>query len=155
MISISENLKIVPLVFSPDEDLFDGDPTGDWIKCDGSVLFCILEGAGGTGTAAITLNQATDNAGAGSVAMAFRYRLLTTAGGLDTWGAWLSAAAAGVTPAAGAEKSTLVEVRHDELIEGNTHVSLTLTEGVDGAVKAAGFALVDNTHKGVSPPSVL
>ncbi len=152
---ISEMLHIVPLALSADEDRYDSDPTTDWIKCIGRVCFIVAEGAGGVGTAAITLNEATNNSGGSSAPMAFNYRLLTTVGGLDTWGAWLVATSSGVTPAAVAEKATLVEVRADELTEGNSFVSLTLTEGTDGAVKAAVFALVAQDRQGVTPPSLL
>jgi len=152
---ISEMLHIIPLALPPDADRYNTDPTTDWIKCIGRVCFLVVEGAGGTGTAAITLNEATNNAGGSSAAMAFNYRLLTTAGGLDTWGAWTAAAAAGVTPAAVAQKATLVEVRADELTEGKSFVSLTLTEGTDGAVDAAVIALVAQDRQGVTPPSLL
>ncbi|KKL24117.1 hypothetical protein LCGC14_2418550, partial [marine sediment metagenome] len=97
-ISISERIKIVPLALAPDADRYNADPTTDWIRCKESVLFLVVEGVGGTGTAALTINEATDNAGAGSAPIAYRYRLLTTAGGLDTWGDWQTVAAAGVTP---------------------------------------------------------
>lgn len=153
--TISEQFKIVPLALAPDADRYNTDPTTDWIKCRNRVCFVVAEGAGGTGTAAITLNEASDNAGTGSAAMAFRYRTLTTAGGLDTWGAWQSATATGVTPAAGANKATLVEVRGDELTEGKDFVSLTLTEGVDSPVDAAVFAIVDQDFAGIDPPSIL
>ena len=153
--TISEQLKIVPLALAPDADLWNGDPTTDWIKCQNRVCFVVVEGVGGTGTAAITLNEATSNSGGSSAPMAFNYRLLTTSGGLDTWGAWLAATSSGVTPAAGAAKATLVEVRFDELTESKSFVSLTLTEGVDSPVDAAVFALVAQDRQGVDPPSIL
>jgi len=81
--------------------------------------------------------------------------LLTTSGGLDTWGDITAATSSGVTPAAGANKSTMVEVRADELTEGNDYVALTLTEVADAAVDAAVVALVDQAHKGDAPPTVL
>ena len=152
---ISELLHIIPLALSPDADRYDTDPTTDWIKCIGRVCFVVVEGAGGTGTAAITLNEAVNAAGDTSATMAFNYRLLTTAGGLDTWGAWQAATSAGVTPAAVAEKATLIEVRADELTESKSFVSLTLTEGVDSPVDAAVFVMVAQDRQGVSPPSLL
>ena len=85
--TISEQLKIVPLALSPDADRYNGNPSTDWIKCEHRVCFVSSESAGGSGTAVVTLNKASDNAGTGSVAIAYRYRPLTTAGGLDTWGA--------------------------------------------------------------------
>lgn len=153
--TISEQLKIVPLALAPDADRWNSNPTTDWIKCQSRVCFIVVEGVGGTGTAAITLNEASDNGGTGTAAMAFNYRLLTTSGGLDTWGAWLAATSSGVTPAAGAAKATLVEVRFDELTEANSFVSLTLTEGVNSPIDGAVFALVAQDRQGVTPPSIL
>ncbi|KKL11230.1 hypothetical protein LCGC14_2547920, partial [marine sediment metagenome] len=49
----------------------------------------------------------------------------------------------------------LVEVRHDELTEGNDFVSMTLTEAADSPVDAAVIVLVAQDRQGVSPPSVL
>jgi len=155
MSTISENIHIIPLALAPDADRYNTDPTTDWIKCDGTVCFVIAEGAGGTGTAIVTLSNATTNTGTSTADIAFRYRLLTTAGGLDTWGAWQTATASGVTPAAGAAKATLVEVYRDELTEGFDYVSLTLTESADSPVDAAVFALVDQSRKGVSPTTVI
>ncbi len=43
---------------------------------------------------------------------------MTPAGGLDTWGAWVSIADTGYLTIAGASKGIIVEVRHDELDDG-------------------------------------
>ena len=154
-ISISERFKVVPLALSPDADRYNADPSTDWIRCDYNIIFVIMEGAGGTGTAVVTVNNATDNAGNGTAAIAFRYRLMTTANGLDTWGAFVSVGDGGFTPAAGAEKATLIEVRRDELDAAKPFVSVTLTEGVDSPVDAAVIAFVDTGRMGEEIPSVL
>lgn len=153
--SISENIKIVPLALAPDADRYNSNPTTDWIRMKKSICFVIAEGAGGTGTATITVECADDASGSNPSAIAFRYRLLTSSGGLDTWGAWQSATTSGVTPAAGANKATLVEVRFDEISESKPFVALTLTEVADSAVDAAVFALVDTDRFGADIPSVL
>lgn len=153
--SISEQIKIIPLALAPDSDRYNTDPISDYIKVKNEVCFVVAEGAGGTGTAAITVLNASDNSGTGAAAIAFRYRLLTTAGGLDTWGAWQTATTSGVTPAAGAGKATLVEIRFDEIDEAKPYVALQLTEGVDSPVDASVFALVAADRSGVDIPSVL
>lgn len=153
--SISESLKIIPLALAPDADLYAADPQTDWIRAKHGILFLISEGVGGTGTAIITVTAASSNAGADNEDIAFRYRLLTTSGGLDTWGPWLTAAAAGVTPAAGAAKATLVELRFDEIPELLPFVALTLTEVADSPVDAAVIALVSSDREGVEIPTVL
>src|SRR3990167_8482926 len=103
--SISERFRIVPHALAHDADRYDSTPSTDWIKCEGSVLFILVEGAGGTGTATITMNEASTNTGTGTATRGFRYRLMTTAGGLDTWGAWVSVAATGYLTIARADKA--------------------------------------------------
>ncbi len=153
--SFSERFRIVPLALAPDADRYSSDPSTDWIKCEGSVTFLLVEGAGGAGTATITLNEASTNTGTGTATHAFRYRLQTTAGGLDTFGDWVTAPAAGYLTLAGANKAVVIEIRHDELTESKYFVNLTLTEAVATAVDAAVTAFVDNDYKGLSGPTVL
>ena len=155
MNSISEQFKVVPLFMEPNSDLINGSPTSDWVRCDYGMLILLPQGVGATGTATITINNASDNAGAGSAAIAFRYRLMTTAGGLDTWGAFVAAAAAGYAQVASSSKATLIEVRRDELDSAKPFVSMTLTELVDGAVIAGAVAFVDTGRQGEQIPSVL
>lgn len=158
MQTFSEMNKIVPLALAPDADRFDADPASDVIfltKAKG-VCFVVAEGAGGTGTATITIQACDDATPSNTSAIAFRYRTLTTAGGLDTWGAWQNATSSGVTPGAGAGKATLVEVRSDELPAGYPAVRLKLTESADDPVDAAVFAVVyDLDYAGNQSPSVL
>lgn len=153
--SISERFKVIALALSPDADRYNTSPSTDWIKVDYSILFLISEGAGGVGEATITANNASTNTGTGTAPIAFRYRLMTTAGGLDTWSAFAAATSSGVLVAAGAEKATIVELRFDELDDGKPWVNLTLTESTDGAVDAGVVAFVDSGRGGDAPPSIL
>ena len=154
-VSISERYKVIALALAPDADRYTGDPQTDWIRCDYSIMFVLSEGVGGTGTATITISNATDNAGNDTADIAFRYRLMTTAGGLDTWGAFVSIAATGYLTIAGAAKGIIVEVRHDELDDAKPFVAMTLTESVASAVDAGVIALVDSGFTGDTTPSVL
>ena len=155
MNSFSEQFKIVPLALAPDADRYNTDPTTDWIRCDYRIMFILSEGVGGTGTATITASNATDNAGAGTADIAFRYRLMTTSGGLDTWGAFKAAAAAGYLTIAGASKGIIIEIRRDELDAAKPWVSLTFTESVDSPVDAGVVAIVDTGRQGEQIPSVI
>lgn len=57
-------------------DAAAGAAASDWVnlKWYGGVAFVVMQGAWGAGTPAITLNQATSNAGAGSKPLAFTKR---------------------------------------------------------------------------------
>lgn len=158
MQTFSERNKIVPLALPPDADRWTGNPASDVImltKAKG-VCFVIVEGAGGAGTATITVEACDDAVPTATLAIAYRYRLLTTAGGLDTWGAWVNVAATGVKPAASAGKATLIEVRSDELPAGYSGVRIQMTEDDSTAVDGAIFAVVyDLDYAGNQSPSVL
>lgn len=157
-VSITERLKIVPLVLAPDADRYNTDPATDIVslKRASRAVFIIAEGAGGTGTAKIQVEECDDVTPTNSTAIAFRYRTLTTAGGLDTWADWKTAVAAdGVTPAAGANKATLVEVHESDLSAGFPFVRVKLTEAEDSPVDAAVFALVLTDDMGLEIPTVL
>ena len=153
--SFSEEFKVVSLALAPDADRYDSNPSTDWVRVDYRAIFILSEGAGGTGTATITANNASDNAGTGTAAIAFRYRLMTTAGGLDTWGAFTSAASTGYLTIAGANKSVLIEIRRDELDSAKPFVSLTFTEAVNSPVDAGVVALADTGRQGEQIPSIL
>lgn len=132
------------IALAPDADRFASSATTDRIKCPGAgkLQFLISEGAGGTGTATITANTHAANSGGTPTAIAFRYKTATTPGELDDSGGWSTATTSGVTPAAGANKQTLVEFRFDELTEGEPYVSLTLTEVVNDPVDASVISIV-------------
>ncbi len=124
----------VPVLY-PDADRYNGDPSTDVVslKLFGHVTFLVVEGAGGTGTAAITAHACSDVAGSNPEAIPFNYRIATSP---PTFGARTTATAAGVTPAAGANKVTAIELDAAALPDTKPCVFLTLTEGVDSPVDA-------------------
>lgn len=132
------------IALAPDADRYNGNPATDRVKVPGAgkLQFLISEGAGGTGTATITANAYAANSGGSGTTLAFRYKTATTPGELDDSGGWSTATTSGVTPAAGANKQTLVEFRFDEVTEGKPYVALTLTESVNDPCDAGVIAIV-------------
>lgn len=137
-------LHFVPFALAPDADRFTGTPTTDRIRVPGAgkLVFAIVEGAGGTGTAAITAKSYAAATGGTGTALAFRYKTATSSAEIHNAGGWTTATTSGVTPAAGANKTTLVEFRFDELTADEPFVELIFTEGVDSPVDAAVIAVI-------------
>jgi hypothetical protein len=123
-------------------DAYDGNTATTCINMGkyGHCTFVLVEGAGGTGTAIITLEECTSAAGAGNVAIPLRYRLCTTN---DTWGALTSVAVAatGYTTVAGVNKMVAFEVDAADLDAGYTYVRLQVTEVANSAVNACILAI--------------
>ncbi|MCP4640740.1 MAG: hypothetical protein GY851_09920 [bacterium] len=89
-------------------------------------------------------------------AIAFDYRVLTSATTSDSWGALTAATAAGVTVAAGANKMIAVRVRAQSLTEGYPFVRLQLDEVANAAVDAAVVAILSGPkHAGASLPTAV
>jgi len=143
----------VPFALAPAADRYNTSPSTDWVRVPGSgkLQFLLVEGAGGTGTATITVNSASDNAGTGATAIPFRYKTATSSAELNDAGGYTTATASGVTPAAGANKSTLVEVRFDEVSAGKPYVSLTLTEVANFPVDAGVIAIIKDGDRPGDP----
>lgn len=154
---MAATVHLIPFALAPDADRFNTDPQTDWIKISGTgdLYFLVVEGAGGTGTAAITVESASDNSGTGNTAIAFQYKTVTSGADFDTAGGYSNATTSGVTPAAGATKSTLVKVRYDQVEAGKPWVSLILTESVDSPVDAAVIAFQTEPERPGSGNSVL
>lgn len=129
-------------VLAPAADRFASNPATSTVKLAlfAHATFLVLEGAGGTGTATIEVEACSAADGSGAEAIPFRYRISTDAGA--TFGALEAATASGVTPAAGANKVTAVEVRARELPEGKPWVRLQLTEVVDSPVAGTVLAVL-------------
>lgn len=139
------NIHIIPFAAAPDADRFATSVTTDWIRHPGvgNLFFLVIEGAGGTGTAALTVNCSASASGGSTSAVTFDYKTVTSGADFDTYGGYTTGVTT-VTPAAGANKTTLVKVRFDALTSGKPFVSLTATEVVDSAVDAAIVAFCDN-----------
>lgn len=102
--------------------------------------FVVMEGAGGAGTATITMQACTDSAGTSPTAIAFRYRLCSTQ---DVWGAPVQlTATTGYLMLAAANKMVAVEIDSCDLTADKPYVRMALTVGVATAVQAGVFILV-------------
>ncbi|MDV2503090.1 MAG: hypothetical protein RX318_03975 [bacterium] len=125
----------------PDADRYNADPATDIFNMENyaAITFILMEGVGGTGTATITMEECTDNAGAGATAIAFNVRAMPT---IDTWGALTAVAAAGYLTIAGANKMVAFELKAEELSDGSPFVRLQVTETVDSPVDAAIVAIL-------------
>lgn len=154
---MANTIHIIPFALAPDADRYNTDPATDRIRHPGTgnLYFLIIEGTGGTGTAAITVNCYAAASGGSGTAIAFQYKTVTSGADFDTAGGYSTATTSGVTPAAGATKSTLVKVRYDQVTEDKPFVELTLTEGVDSPVDAAVIALCDDPPRANSGVSLL
>ncbi len=130
---------------APDADRYASDPATDVINMANyrHVTFLLIEGAGGTGTATITVEECTALDGTGATAIAFNYRLAATA---DTFAALTAAAAAGYLTIAGANKMVAIEIDSAELSDGSPFVRLTLTEAVASAVDACVIAIASEAR---------
>lgn len=139
---LEQNLVAVGIL--PDADLYAADPATDVFnlakyEC---ITFILVEGAGGTGTVKIEVEECTTAAGANNTAIAFNYRLLSSAGSADTWGALTAVAATGYTTVAGANKAVAIEVHNTELSDGYNFVRLQLTEVADDPCDAVVVAVL-------------
>ena len=140
---------------APDADRINTDPATDIINmadyqhCD----FYWMEGAGGTGTATLTVEECDDVTPSNSTAIGFRYRVAQTG---DTFGDWTTVAAAGYATVAGANKIVQVQVDSDQLADGFPYVRMVVTELVDGAVDAGVMAVLSGgRYTGEGPATAL
>jgi hypothetical protein len=122
----------------PAADRYESAPgAGNTIDARGAagIVFILSEGAGGTGTATITI-QKCDSAGTTGGDIYFKYRANSQTARGD-----LSAAVATYATVAGANKNVIFYVDAKEL--GNYgYCTLTLTELVDAACAAGVLAIV-------------
>jgi len=131
----------VVIALQPDADRYNADPATDVFNMENydHITFILMEGAGGTGTAVLTVEECTAADGTGATAIGFRYRLMST---IDTWGALTAVASTGYTTVAGANKLVAIEVDADELSDGSNFVRLQITESANDPVDAAVLAIL-------------
>lgn len=151
---VSENLKVVSGI-APNADLFNGNPTSDYFSLAnyGKCIAVIQLGSGGVGTATVTVNSASDNAGANSEAIPFKYRRVASG---DTAGDVTEATASGFETTAGGDEMYLIEFEAAELVNGKPYASITLTEETDGAVNGSLLVCLANPrYAGDTLPSAI
>ena len=126
-------------------DAAAGAQASDWVNCKfyGCVAFVILQGAWAAGTPAMTLNQATSSAGAGSKPVAFTRRWSKVALGSAVF---TETAVVNNTfnLAAAANSVTVVEVNAEDLdtTNGFTYVQVAAGAGSAGVNLLAVLAIL-------------
>lgn len=135
---IGPNHAVIGL--QPDADRYNADPASDVFNMEhyDHITFLLFEGAGGTGTVKLQVEECTAIDGTGATAIAFRYRVQSG----ETWGALTASAATGYTTTAGANKAVAVEVEAAELSDGSPFVRLQLTEVADDPCDAVLIAVL-------------
>lgn len=155
MNSFSETIKVVQAL-PPAADRYNTNPATDVVslKHYEEAIFVLEEGAGGTGTVKIQVEECSAAAGSNNVAIAFDYRVGNADG--STLGAWTASAAAGYTTTAGADKMVQVRVRGAALSDGKPWVRLQLTEVANDPCAASVLALLHGArYGGATQPTVV
>ena len=105
--------------------------------------FILIEGAGGAGTATITMQACTDTSGSSPTAIGFRYKLSSTS---DIWADPVSVGTTGYLLIAGANKLVAVEIDAGDLTAAKPYVRMALTVGVTTAVQAGVLILMSEAR---------
>jgi len=151
---LTEKFKILP-VLPPAADRYNTNPKSDILYMGdyGHLTFILSQGAGLTGTANLTVEECSDNAGTGANAIPFKYRVMSA---VDALGSLSDALAAGYTAPAGADKMVAIEVDAAQLSEGKPWVRLAINEVVNSPVDAGVIAILSNgRYEGADLPSVI
>lgn len=146
-------------------DSYTGGRSGQVISMKGCdhITFMIEEGAGGTGTATITVDACDDFVPTNPTAMAFRYKVMQTASGGDTWSTYTWATASGYATVAGANKQIAIDIDAAELetmanANGRAfpNIRLSFAAGTAGACVGGAVAILSRTrYKQDVPPTAL
>lgn len=130
-------------VLQPDADRYDSNPASSCVNLKNyeGVTFLLAEGAGGTGTVKIQVEECTAAAGTGNTAIPFTYQVQSTLGTIGAVTA-ASSGSTGYTTTAGASKMILVHVRAESLDVGYPFVRLKLTEVVNDPCDAGVIAVL-------------
>jgi hypothetical protein len=146
----------VAIALAPDADRYNGNPATDVFNLAlyGHICFILQEGAGGTGTVKLQVEQCTDISGGGATAVAFNYRVCSSG---DTWGDITASASTGYTTAAGANKQVAIEVDARALSHGYQYVRLQLTEVTNDPCDAGIVAVLSRPRHayGTLPSSIV
>lgn len=137
------------------QELNGGAKTSDWVSMANHdhVTALVYIGAHGAATT-ITVNQASDNAGAGSAAMAFSYRKTATTL-VDDWGSVTAVSASGVaTSGSVVGQIYAVEIDSAELSSGNDFVSISLSNPGASVIASVMFIASRGKIKQNTPVSV-
>lgn len=143
----------------PVADAFATSMTTDYVSLAkyGKVTFVLHTGVatGGTANGAVTVLAASDAAGTGAGAVAFKYRVCASSTTVDTWGALTDATSTGFVMTAGSNYLYVVEVTAEgvEAVDpGNAFVALKVTEDTNDPVVAGCIAILSEPRYGGAVP---
>ena len=138
-------------VVTANEDIFNGNMTTDVISLAnyGGAVFVIVKGAGGTGTAVITVESCDATTPTTSTAVAFNYAACTSG---NTWGSITAATSSGFTTTAGANQAYAIEIRADELSGTDKYVRMVATESANDPCDGAGLVILVDPKYPADPP---
>lgn len=124
---------------APKVDFFDGDGKSDIYNLenfDHCTFFIDIAASTGSGAGTFVVNKLTSTTGAGRTAIGYDYRTSVSSG---VWGAYTTAAAAGITSTTGVENQIVIEVDAIAL-GGSNYIELGTTEASNSPV--SGCAMV-------------
>jgi len=149
---IAEGLHIVNGLY-PVADAFASSMTTDYVSLKNfrRVTWIIHTGVATSGTAdgVITVLAASDAAGTGAGAIAFKYRVCASSTTVDTWGALTDVASTGVAMAAASNRIYVVTVTAESLSAldaDNSFIALKVTEDTNDPVVASVLTLLDGAR---------
>lgn len=129
------------------KDITGAGLTGDWVnlKNHRKIAIILMSGAWAGGTAAVTLNEATDNAGTGSAALAFSYQYVAT--GLTSDTLVKTAVTSNTFDISAANKLHVIEVLASDLSSGFTHIQCAVaTPGSNADLLAMAYVLYSGSY---------
>jgi hypothetical protein len=138
-------------IVTANEDIYNGNLTTDVVSLAnyGGAVFFIVEGAGGTGTAVITIESCDDTTPTTSTAVAFNYSVCTSG---NTIGSITAATSSGFTTTAGTNQSYMMEIRADELSGTHKYVRMVATESANDPVDGAAGVILVHPKYPADPP---
>ena len=128
-------------------DITGAGLSGDWVnlKNHRKLAIILMSGAWAGGTSAITVEEATDNAGTGGQALAFAYQYVAT--GLTSDTLVKTAVTSNTFNVAAANKIHVIELLAADLSAGFTHVRVVAgTPGSNADLLAALYVLYSGSY---------
>lgn len=113
------------------------------------------DATGGTANGVITILAASDAAGTGAGAVAFKSRTCASSTTVDAWGALTDRAAAGFAMTAGDNYVYMAEVTADQVEgadPGNPWVALKVTEDTNDPIVASVICILSEPRHGTGTP---
>ena len=138
-------------IVTANEDIYNGNMTTDVVSLANydSAVFVLVHGAGGTGTAVVTIESCDDTTPTTATAVAFNYSVCTSG---NTIGSITAATSSVFTTTAGTNQSYAIEIRADGLSGTNKYVRMVATESANDPVDGAGLVILGHAKYPQDPP---